>query len=160
MDKGKLKIKYNYEYGPAGDQCYGYILQMSRPCTVQEFVETVLQLRPEEWGTITITTPEDYKYFDRALYRAKYYRGGAMEDNIPAEVAGKTIRTAKARGGWSLMDYFLAVEDGKTEDGKSSVSYRPPYIPVPHGKAWEWFGGVKLKNGIIQVIPDDNQDKG
>ena len=45
-----MKLGFICEYGPAGDQCYGYKVTTEKPCTVQEFIEEILRQRPDEWG--------------------------------------------------------------------------------------------------------------
>ena len=39
-----------------------------------------------------------------------YKKGGELKAPVPAELAEKPILAIKARGGWTAMDYFIAVD--------------------------------------------------
>lgn len=104
-----MKIDFVYDYGPAGDQCYGYKLRMERPCTVREFIEEILRQRPGEWGAFEITPLADYGYYTGRELRVEFEKGGKLKNSIPEAAAGKLVQKAKARGGWTAMDYFVAI---------------------------------------------------
>ena len=104
-----MKLEFIYEYGPAGDQCYGYKVKTDKPCTVKEFIEEVLRQRPDEWGAFEIGKAEKMKYYDAKVRRVEYEKGGKLKGEIPKGEEGKRIKEVKARGGWTAMDYFIGV---------------------------------------------------
>lgn len=104
-----MKLEFICEYGPAGDQCFGYNVKIEAPCTVKEFIEEVLRQRTDEWGTFEIGKAENMKYLDAMMQRVKYEKGGRLKEEIQREIGGKQIKAVKARGGWTLMDYFIGV---------------------------------------------------
>ena len=104
-----MKLEFIYEYGPAGDQCYGYKVKTDKPCTVKEFIEEVLRQRQDEGGAFEIGKAEEMKYYDAKVRRVEYKKGGKLEGEIPRGEEGKRIKAVKARGGWTAMDYFIGV---------------------------------------------------
>ena len=104
-----MNINFIYEYGPAGDQCYGYKVSLDKPCTVKEFIEEVLRQRQDEWGNFEMTTLVDMgKYTGREL-QVNYEKGGKLKDRVPPEIEGKQVKAVKARGGWTAMTYFVGI---------------------------------------------------
>lgn len=90
---------------PEGGDCTApYDVILDREYTVREFVEAVLTNRPKEWGTIyycmkdtpcSITDP------------CSEYERGYLECNLPDDILDKKIVYVTARGGWSMMNYFI-----------------------------------------------------
>lgn len=105
-----MNIEFIYEYGPAGDQCCGYNIRTDQPCTVQQFVNEVLRQRPGEWGIFRICTQEGLVRSSDKEPEVAYKKGGELKAPVPAELAEKPILAIKARGGWTAMDYFIAVD--------------------------------------------------
>lgn len=104
-----MNINFVYEYGPAGDQCCGYNIKLGKPCTVQEFIEEVLKQRPDEWGEFSITPLEEMRYYTGREQKVEYEKGGKLKNAVPPEIAGKSIKAVKARGGWTAMTYFIGI---------------------------------------------------
>lgn len=86
---------------PTGSDCtVPYDVILDKSYTVGEFIKEVLTTRTNEWGSIHIT------YYIRLEYRY----GEIIKNDIPQEVMPMRIKSVKASGGWSAMDYNLAIE--------------------------------------------------
>lgn len=104
-----MKITFTYEYGPAGDQCYGYKVSIDEPCTVKRFIEEILKQHPDEWGEFSITPLAEMRYYTGREQKVEYEKGGKLKNAVPPEIAGKHIKAVKARGGWTAMTYFIGI---------------------------------------------------
>lgn len=72
-----------------------YDVVLDKNYTVGEFIITVLEERPSEWG---------YIYF---LGVKCEYKWGKIITPMPEDLLGQTVELAKSEGGWSRMDYYL-----------------------------------------------------
>lgn len=84
--------------GPHGDQCSSYDIEIGNDITLSEFLE---HLNPEEWGKIHL-----------ADITIKYSNGKITY--MPDEALlymDKVIKSGRAYGGWSLMDYWIEFKD-------------------------------------------------
>ena len=96
-----MKLEFICEYGPAGDQCFGYNVKIEAPCTVKEFIEEVLRQRTDEWGTFEIGKAENMKYLDAAREvrkGRKTERGNTTGDRRKADQGGKSKRRMDTNG--------------------------------------------------------------
>lgn len=97
------KFELIHTGGPYGDETSTYDGHLNMPLTVNDFVITVLNNYKDEWGIITIGPH---------LAHIEY-RYGQITDtshNID-KYLNKKIKSFNARGGWTLMDYALELEE-------------------------------------------------
>ena len=91
-----------------GDCCCGYRVELDKEYTVAEFIQTVIENEPNEWGYIGIHKP-------REIFGKPYisYSCGKIESDIRVmnEVLDRKIVKVTASGGWSRMDYELYLEE-------------------------------------------------
>ena len=105
-----LKLK---QLHPEGSDCTApYSVEMSDNCTVQEFVECVLKQFPNEWGCIGIEHGKSI--FGKPYIEYKY--GKITTENRLKDVENANVMKATSSGGWSRMDYLLAIDDEGGED--------------------------------------------
>lgn len=94
--------------GPtAGDETAPYDVILDKTYTVQEFINTVITKLSGEWGYIGVKNPKD-PFFGEPHCE---YKWGKLLSSMPDDILTKTIRSAKASGGWSRMDYILVLDD-------------------------------------------------
>lgn len=92
--------------GPVGgDETRPYVVDLDYDYTVEQFIREVL-LNNREWGKISIYN-KDY-IFGYPSYRYEY---GTLTSKLPDEYLTRKIKSAKASGGWSLMDYIVTLEE-------------------------------------------------
>ena len=99
-------MKMIHTGGPYGDACSSYDVQFDKEYTVQEFVETVLKEKHNEWGSFTITTDFHYTYTNQKD-NCEYKYGKITNDFKNPETKSQIISEVKAHGGWTAMDYFI-----------------------------------------------------
>lgn len=99
---------------PTGsDETAGYIVLFGedKPCTVNDFINEVLDKNPRDYGGINIYS--SYKYSDVFQCGVKYGYGKLEISTLPEKTLprylNKQIISASASGGWSLMNYTLYV---------------------------------------------------
>ena len=82
----------------------GYIVDLHKEYTVDEFIQEVLTERNKEWGYFKIN---DGVHENRGL---RWYRNGRFESGmIPEDLLNIKIQKVNASGGWSRMDYVITV---------------------------------------------------
>lgn len=93
--------------GPADRDCWAYDIVLDKEYTVREFIQTVLDNRPDEWGYIRIGK-------QRSIFGGPYieYKYGEIIHNPTAmeEVMNRKIDHVRSVGGWTAMDYWLYLE--------------------------------------------------
>lgn len=92
--------------GPYGDCTCDYDIKLDKEYTVAEFVKTVLENKPDEWGYIGIWRSKTI--FGDPTCRYDY---GKLRSTLPDDILDKKIRSVDASGGWTRMDYLLVLED-------------------------------------------------
>lgn len=91
-----------------GDCTAPYDVVLSRECTLRELVDVILTRN--EWGYIGQYDPASVfgypcvEYHGKELYECKW-REGFGEDYYQ-----RKVKTVKADGGWSRMDYIVTLE--------------------------------------------------
>lgn len=95
--------------GPNGDCTCDYAVQFDRDYTVGEFIEEVLEKKPGEWGNFEIVS--EFRYM--GLVDTCEYKKGKITKRFKSDVAGRKIKEAVANGGYTLMTYFLKVQNGE-----------------------------------------------
>lgn len=90
-----------------GDATIIFDVVLDKAYTVQEFINTVLSERENEWGTIGIESPK--AVFFKGYPFCEYYCGRLTTTAMPDKVLRRKIKGVKAHGGWSNMDYLIAL---------------------------------------------------
>lgn len=92
-----------------GDCTAPYHVVLNRVCTVGEFINEVLT--KNEWGHIGIDRSSEG--IDRRIFGDPVcnYKKDTLLNCLPDEWLDKTIKSVKADGGWSRMDYLITVEE-------------------------------------------------
>ena len=86
-----------------------YNVELDRVCTVREFISEVLT--KNEWGYIEIDGQSE-DFTDRIFGNPRcFYKGNEVTYTFPDEWLDKTVKSVKADGGWSNMDYLITVEE-------------------------------------------------
>lgn len=94
---------------PTGYDCTAwYRVNLDKEYTLQEFIDTVLTNKKGEWGGIKIIKRNCPWY----NYPCIGYQHGNItsKPNIPEKVFGYKAKSVTAHGGWSAMDYIVALE--------------------------------------------------
>lgn len=93
-----LKVAFRRDGPVGGDETAAYTAMFSRECTIEEVVNLILAFR-NDWGTISYQGSPVVKY-----------KRGKLEWEHPMwrEACGFVrIRSCKAVGGWSMMNYYI-----------------------------------------------------
>lgn len=94
--------------GPTSGDCTApYDIILEKTYTVEEFVNTVLTNRDNEWGYIGIKNKNE-PFFG---YPCCEYKRGHLLSVLPADILAKKIQSVTASGGWSRMDYKLILAE-------------------------------------------------
>lgn len=90
-----------------GSDCTGsYIVTISKPMTVREFVDELLIKYSSEWGYIGI-----YKQGEIFGNPSLEYKHGKLLSLLPNEYLDKEIERVDGSGGWSRSDFILHIKD-------------------------------------------------
>ncbi len=98
------KIHRIYKEGPFGDETSLYDIIFPEGITVAEFIETIVEENPKEWG--------DFLHGFRNPVIAEYQQGKIVYKPEFEKVKDKIVESAKANGGQSLMSYDLSFKGG------------------------------------------------
>ena len=97
-----------------GDCTQSYDVILDKEYTVGEFIKTMFENRPAEWGTISICCkcPEfEYPYVERVdCPRCEYKYGKIIGTSFQPEYLTLKVNNVVAHGGWSLMDYMIEID--------------------------------------------------
>lgn len=121
-----------------GDCTADYAVILDKEYTVEEFARAILS-RKDEWGRICLNdepgAPHKPAVFGRLLCN---YSNGRLLQELPEEIRNKKITAVKADGGWSNIDYLLAVSDeSESESGQGAYVPEAPWQVVayyPNGR--------------------------
>ena len=84
-----------------------YHVQLSKECTVEEFVNDVLIKNPDARGTIRIV----YNQVKTGCGNPSCsYKRGVLESYISKYYLEQTIKEVCANGGWGDMDYVIILK--------------------------------------------------
>jgi len=86
-----------------GDETAGYSVELTKDYTVKEFVDEVVSDK-KEWGYIGIESKGSF-FGDPNCE----YKWGKLLTELPSEILPNKIKSVKASGGWSRMDYLLVL---------------------------------------------------
>ena len=86
-----------------GDETTPYEVTGQKSRTVREFIEEVLEEKPNEWGYISVGG----HFFQPRKKGSCEYRYGRLLSEMPEELLDVEIREILAFGGWTRMDYTI-----------------------------------------------------
>ena len=92
---------------PEGRDCTAaYEVILDKEYTVREFIYIVLTEFPRDWGKIRV---DDGSIFGPVICA---YWHGDIEDisKLDKQYVDRRVISARAHGGWSLMDYYLTLK--------------------------------------------------
>lgn len=91
--------------GPEGGDCTApYIVELNGEYTVRTFIQDVLKVK-DEWGRISIDISKGF-FGDPSCEYSK----GRLLNALPDNYLDLKVVSAKAHGGWSMMNYVLKVD--------------------------------------------------
>lgn len=99
-------MKFNQKTQVAGDCTAWYEITDYKSDTVKGLIDEILQ-NNREWGDIKILDGPDAKWWDCPKCE---YRYGTLVSRLPDELLCKKIKSVKANGGWTCMNYYVSVE--------------------------------------------------
>lgn len=86
-------------YASHNDCTDSYYVDLDRPYTVGEFIDTIFKKRPNEWGNIKI----------RCVSTCSYKQGKVTSNEFTQGILSASIKNVEAHGGWSRMDYTISI---------------------------------------------------
>lgn len=107
-------MKVVYRQTAPKEGCYGdctadYAVEIDEPCTVGEFINWVSTEKSGEWGYIGISLSDANEWAGMCKVRCEY-RWGKLLSRISEKYLNMKIRKITGHGGWSNMNYTIAVE--------------------------------------------------
>ena len=116
----KELLKYRGMGPVGGDETGEIYFDLVEKCTVKELCDYIVA-NDRDWGYIGLERkrgPDGYFHGSLfgepniAYFHGKYVDGGRnpIEFNFSEEIANKTVKSVRAHGGWSRLDYLLTVE--------------------------------------------------
>ena len=96
-----MSIEWNCISGPHGDETSQYIGKINNQIIIKDFIEN--ELKENEWGKIYINNQYVCKYKNKIIYDVK--------NNLLKQYQKNIIQNISAYGGWTLMDYYLDIEE-------------------------------------------------
>lgn len=103
-----LEMEFKCTGGPYGDCTASFDVELNRKCTFRELIDLILTRN--EWGYIgkeDPRTPFGYPQFEYSRDHIKY---GTEKGHFTGEDYYRIVKTVKASGGWSRMDYLITFE--------------------------------------------------
>lgn len=88
-----------------GDCTAPYLVKLDKEYTVEELVQQILTQYDDEWGYIGIERPGT-SFGDPNCQ----YNYGQLRNRLPESVLSKKVRSVRADGGWSRMDWYIRLE--------------------------------------------------
>lgn len=96
-----------HEIQSNSDHTQSFDILLNKNYTIEEFIQTVLQNRPTEWGRFEIV-----QYQGLTVRATCSYKCGKLSSQpIPSKYLCKPVMKATARGGWGIMDYKLHLDN-------------------------------------------------
>lgn len=95
--------------GPFGDSTSAFDVNITGDFTVDEFINHVLTTKPMEWGDFIIGN------LWNGVKICEYRKGEIIKyaKDYEKKYKNKVVWTAKASGGWSMMNYGLTLDAQK-----------------------------------------------
>lgn len=85
------------------DETTPYVVTGQKSRTVREFINEVLNERPDEWGYISVGK----HFFQSGAIVVAEYRFGKLVSQSDGHALDVKIKEIMAFGGWSRMDYTI-----------------------------------------------------
>lgn len=101
------KIYFIQTAPEAGDCTAPYDVHFCQPMTVREFIDEILTRN--EWGTVYIYDPNNPENLCRRKECCEY-KYDKLKSLFPDYIQERTIESASAHGGWTMMDYILMLK--------------------------------------------------
>lgn len=92
-----------------GDATTPYKVTGQKARTVREFINEVLEEKPNEWGYISVGKP----FYQSGAIGVAEYRYGKLVTKMPNNALDIVINEIIAVGGWSLMNYTINLSKSK-----------------------------------------------
>lgn len=107
VHSGKLIYRQTSEYAQDCSCGWEIIFADEHEHTVREFVDEILKMRSKDWGSISINDDGLLIYHNVI----EYYHGEikTIQEEWLNKFSAKRIKTIRANGGFTLMDYFVRV---------------------------------------------------
>lgn len=86
----------------SGQDCYAYVITLSKPMTVREFINELVDGLKEESGMIRIANTDNYY---------SYAYGETEEYRINREYADTYINFVRGYGGWSMSNFIIFLKE-------------------------------------------------
>ena len=102
-----------------GDCTASYDVQLDKEYTVQEFLETVLTQKADEWGALYLMVRSKKLFWQNP--NCEYRHGkktGTTWANILIRYGERTITKICSDGGWTRMDYYIWLDEKPKEAAK------------------------------------------
>jgi hypothetical protein len=91
-----------------GDCTAPYTVELSRDCTLRELVDVILTRN--EWGYIGQYDPRTVFGWPCIEYSGNLIKECDWREEFREEDYQRKVKTVKADGGWSRMDYIVTLE--------------------------------------------------
>lgn len=102
-----------------GDCSASYDVQLDKEYTVKEFLETVLTQKADEWGTFYLIVRSKKLLGQNPSCEYKNgNRVGPAWESILTRYGNRRIVRACSNGGWTLMDYYIWLDEKPKEAAK------------------------------------------
>lgn len=101
--KNNFAMKFTQIGKTMCDETTPYEVTGQKSRTVREFIEEVLEEKPNEWGYISVGG----HFFQPRKKGSCEYRYGKLLSEMPEELLDVEIREILAYGGWTRMDYTI-----------------------------------------------------
>lgn len=97
--------------GPNRYECCSYDV-IEHPETVGEFIKEVLKQYPKEWGSFYFTAENNKNPLARNTKYCNYKYGNLISTPYKRKHWDlQHIKNVSANGGWSLMNYYITLEE-------------------------------------------------
>ena len=94
---------------PMSDETTPYKVTGQKARTVREFINEVLEEKPNEWGYISVGK----HFYQSGAIGVCEYRYGKLVTEMPANALDVEIKEILAYGGWTRMDYTINWSESK-----------------------------------------------
>lgn len=96
------------------DETTPYQVAGQKARTVREFINEVLEEKPNEWGYISVGK----HFYQSGAIGVCEYRYGKLVTEMPTHALDVEIKEISAFGGWSRMDYTINWAGSNKENSK------------------------------------------
>ena len=97
-----IEIKYGQSHS---DATYDYIITISQPMTLREFIDEWIQDNGE-WGYFYLWDGRSRLDYDKCEYRY----GEIISEPFSDDILNKEIKSVSGSGGWSRSDFCFVLQ--------------------------------------------------